>query len=111
MHPSSHLADSSRYNQARGRPRFVTVPPELDINSLADKNAIINAALVAGLYPRILVIDSSNHNAQQMRTLGNNQPAFFHPSSINFGRKPSDVSNSGSCLTYFTLMWGILFAR
>ncbi|PVG04614.1 P-loop containing nucleoside triphosphate hydrolase protein [Serendipita vermifera] len=94
----------SRYNQSRGRPRFVMVPPEFDVHSPMDKPAIINAALVAGLYPKILIIDSSNYNSQQMRTLANNQPAFFHPSSVNFGRKPSDIANGGSCLNYFTLM-------
>jgi ATP-dependent RNA helicase DHX29 len=60
---------------------------------------MINAAIVAGLYPKILLIDS-----QQMRTLGNNQQAHFHPSSINFRHKPLDVSTGGSCLVYFTLM-------
>ncbi|CAG7847697.1 ATP-dependent RNA helicase Dhx29; AltName: Full=DEAH box protein 29 [Serendipita indica DSM 11827] len=92
-----------RYSQGRGRPRFISVPPDTDVNSIPGKSAFINAAIVAGLYPKILVIDGGSSN-QQMRALTNNQHAHFHPSSINFGRKPLDVSSGGHCLVYFTLM-------
>ncbi|KAJ7631081.1 P-loop containing nucleoside triphosphate hydrolase protein [Roridomyces roridus] len=84
-------------NRARGRnrTRFVMVPPELDVNNAA----LLNAALTAGLYPKILNIDPSNG---QMRTITNNQLASFHPSSVNFGRKPTDFGVNH--LAYFTLM-------
>ncbi|KAJ7103397.1 P-loop containing nucleoside triphosphate hydrolase protein [Mycena belliarum] len=86
-------------NRARGRnrTRFVTVPPELDLNP-TNVN-LLNASLTAGLYPKILSIDPSNG---QMRTVSNNQHASFHPSSVNFGRKPADFGVQH--LAYFTLM-------
>ncbi|TFK30567.1 pre-mRNA-splicing factor ATP-dependent RNA helicase prp22 [Coprinopsis marcescibilis] len=85
----------SRYS--RNRTRFIQIPPELDLNS---KNAfLINAALVAGLYPKVLAIDPK---IGHMKTISNNQTVAFHPSSINFGRKPSDFGVHH--LTYFTLM-------
>lgn len=39
----------------------------------------------------------------QMRTISNNQHGFFHPSSVNFGRKPTDFGVNH--LAYFTLMY------
>lgn len=78
------------------------VPTHLDENSATSKSFAINAALVAGLYPKILVQDPSG---SPMRTLGNNQGTSFHPSSINFGRKISEVLSGGHALVYFTLMW------
>ncbi|KAJ6503399.1 P-loop containing nucleoside triphosphate hydrolase protein [Mycena vitilis] len=85
--------------RARGRrqTRFVMVPPELDVNP--GNVVLLNAALTAGLYPKILSIDHSNG---QMRTISNNQHASFHPSSVNFRRKPSDFGVNH--LAYFTLM-------
>jgi ATP-dependent RNA helicase DHX29 len=80
------------------------VPDEFDVHSVPGKTSLINAAIIAGLYPRILTIDASKNGAQQMRTLANNQIVYFHPSSVNFGRKPLDVSGGGNCLVYFTLM-------
>lgn len=59
----------------------------------------MNAALVAGLYPKVLTVDLEK---RQMRTISNNQAAFFHPSSINFGRKPHELG--AHHLAYFTLM-------
>jgi ATP-dependent RNA helicase DHX29 len=38
----------------------------------------------------------------EMRTVSNNQPVFFHPSSVNFGKKATTFGVS--YLTYFTLM-------
>jgi ATP-dependent RNA helicase DHX29 len=80
------------------------VPDEFDVYSVPGKTSLINAAIVAGLYPKILTIDVGKNGAQQMRTLTNNQTAYFHPSSVNFGRKPLDVSGGANCLVYFTLM-------
>ncbi|KAK7694503.1 hypothetical protein QCA50_001689 [Cerrena zonata] len=83
----------ARYN--RGRPRFVVVPPAYDLNT--SNPFIVNAALVAGLYPKVLAVDHDG-----MRTITNNQVASFHPSSVNFGRKPKDFGVNH--LSYFTLM-------
>lgn len=95
----SFIRDIGRARYARNRTRFVNVPPEYDINS---RNfATINAALVAGLYPKVLSIDSKS-SGTQLRTITNNQNAFFHPSSVNFGRKPTDFGVNH--LAYFTLM-------
>ncbi|KIM34405.1 hypothetical protein M408DRAFT_303614 [Serendipita vermifera MAFF 305830] len=94
----------ARYNQNRGKPRFIMVPNEYDVHSTTGKVSLINAAIIAGLYPKVLIIDSGKNGAQQMRTLGNNQRTYFHPSSVNFGRKPLDVSSGANCLVYFTLM-------
>ncbi|CAA7266563.1 unnamed protein product [Cyclocybe aegerita] len=87
--------NSARYS--RGRTKFVNVPDELDVNS---KNpAIVHAALAAGLYPKVLSIDGKYG---ELRTITNNQQAFFHPSSVNFGKNAAnfDVHH----LAYFTLM-------
>ena len=81
----------------RGRTRFVAVPPEYDVNS--KNTALVNAALVAGLYPKVLAIDPKGF---QLRTVTNNQVAYFHPSSVNFGRKPVDFGVNH--LAYFTIM-------
>lgn len=86
-----------RIRYGRNRTRFVTVPAELDSNS---NNAfLVHSALTAGLYPKILTIDAKNG---EMRTVTNNQHALFHPSSVNFGRKPNDFGVNH--LFYFTLM-------
>lgn len=92
-----HLRVSARFG--RNRYRFVTVPPELDSNS--NNVTIVNAALLSGLYPKLIYVDIAN--GLQMRTLSNNQAAFFHPSSINFRRKPKDITSN--YLVYFTLMY------
>jgi ATP-dependent RNA helicase DHX29 len=86
---------SARY--VRNRTRFVTVPPELDINS--SNSILVNAALAAGLYPKILSIDPKNG---QMKTITNNQHANFHPSSVNFGKNQMEFGVTH--LSYFTLM-------
>ncbi|KAF8216088.1 P-loop containing nucleoside triphosphate hydrolase protein [Mycena galopus ATCC 62051] len=86
----------ARYG-SRNRTRFVMVPPELDANS--SNVFLLNAALTAGLYPKILSID---HSSGQMRTISNNQQSSFHPSSVNFGRKATDFGVNH--LAYFTLM-------
>ncbi|KAG2029093.1 hypothetical protein BDR03DRAFT_1018907 [Suillus americanus] len=81
----------------RNRTRFVDVPLLLDSNG--PNIALINSALTAGLYPKVLAIDSSSG---QMCTISNNQFAAFHPTSVNFGRKPADFGVHH--LVYFTLM-------
>lgn len=86
---------SARYG--RNRSRFVPLPTELDINS--SNAALLGAALVAGLFPKVLAIDPANG---QMRTVSNNQPASFHPSSVNFGKKATEFGVNH--LSYFTLM-------
>ncbi|KAJ7181792.1 P-loop containing nucleoside triphosphate hydrolase protein [Mycena crocata] len=91
------IRELTRARYGRSRTRFVMVPPDLDLNP--SNVVLLNAALTAGLYPKILSIDSSNG---QMRTISNNQHASFHPSSVNFGRKPTDFGVNH--LAYFTLM-------
>ncbi|KAG6832456.1 hypothetical protein H0H92_001502 [Tricholoma furcatifolium] len=91
------IRELSRVRYGRNKTRFVTVPSELDTNS--SNIPLINAALTAGLFPKILAVDSANG---QMRTITNNQHASFHPSSINIGKKPTDFGVNH--LAYFTLM-------
>lgn len=93
----AHLCASARFG--RNRYRFVTVPSELDGNS--NNLAIVNAALLSGLYPKLLCVDATN--GLQMRTFPNNQIAVFHPSSVNFRGKPKDIT--ANYLVYFTLMY------
>lgn len=93
----SFVRELSRARFGRNRTRFVNVPQHLDSNG--SNTALINSALTAGLYPKVLAIDSSSG---QMRTISNNQSAAFHPTSVNFGRKPVDFGVNH--LVYFTLM-------
>ncbi|PWN49201.1 putative DNA/RNA helicase [Violaceomyces palustris] len=95
----------ARYRPVSGgsssaKPRFVNVPKELDVNS--NSIAVINSAIVAGLYPKILELDQRSN---QLKTLGNNQPASIHPSSVNFRitRSP-DLPKGLNLLVYFTIM-------
>ena len=92
---ANHKKLSARYT--RNRNRFVTAPTELNVNS--QNHLLVHAALTAGLYPKILSIDSKSG---QLRTITNNQTASFHPSSVNFGRNPIDFGSNH--LMYFTLM-------
>lgn len=73
------------------------LPPEFDIHS--ENNALINAALAAGLYPKILRIDPVNG---QLSTVTNSQAVSFHPSSVNFRRKTQDFGVNH--LSFFTIM-------
>jgi len=91
------IRELSRARYGKNRTRFVPVPSELDINS--SNSALLGAALVAGLFPKVLVIDPENG---QMRTISNNQSASFHPSSVNFGKKATEFGVN--YLSYFTLM-------
>ncbi|KDQ19932.1 hypothetical protein BOTBODRAFT_125441 [Botryobasidium botryosum FD-172 SS1] len=82
----------ARYSRGN-RTRFIYLPSELD-QSPSD-NVMLNAALAAGLYPRVL---SLRNGIQTM----NNAAAAFHPSSINHRRPPKDFGVNYMC--YFTLM-------
>ncbi|KZV88269.1 P-loop containing nucleoside triphosphate hydrolase protein [Exidia glandulosa HHB12029] len=90
--------NKARYGRNRSS-RFVYPPPELDRN--ATDFSLLNAAMVAGLYPRIISIDAASG---QLRTIMNNQAVAFHPSSVNFGfqRRPRDLGVNHLC--YFTIM-------
>jgi ATP-dependent RNA helicase DHX29 len=87
---------SARYSRSN-RVRLVDVPDHL--NSNANSVHLLNAALAAGLYPKILSIDSITGT---MRTISNNQAASFHPTSVNHRRKPQDLGVHH--LSFFTLM-------
>jgi ATP-dependent RNA helicase DHX29 len=76
----------------------VTLPTDLDCNS--SNTALVNASLASGLYPKVLAIDTTN---RQMRTITNNQPVAFHPSSVNFRKNVIDFGVHH--LSYFTLMY------
>ena len=82
------------------KPRFMTIPAHLDTN--ASSLAMIHATLAAGLYPKLLHIDSKTF---QLKTIGNNQPTSIHPSSVNFKAKMSElVRSSSSYMLYYTMM-------
>nr|GAT48383.1 P-loop containing nucleoside triphosphate hydrolase protein [Mycena chlorophos] len=91
------IRDLSRSRYGRNKTRFVYVPEDLDAN--AGNIHLLNASLTAGLFPKILSIDPSNG---QLKTITNNQLAAFHPSSVNFSRRPTDFGVNH--LVYFTLM-------
>ncbi|KAE9410966.1 HA2-domain-containing protein [Gymnopus androsaceus JB14] len=93
----SYIRDLNRARYSRNRTRFVSLPQDLDSSS--GNIALVNAALLAGLFPKVLAVDRSS---RQMRTITNNQLASFHPSSVNFGRKTTDLG--ANHLAYFTLM-------
>lgn len=60
---------------------------------------LLNAALAAGLYPKLLSVDPYNG---ALKTVSNNQAVSFHPSSINFGKRATEFGVNYLC--YFTLM-------
>ncbi|KAF8642409.1 hypothetical protein AX16_009674 [Volvariella volvacea WC 439] len=91
------LRQLSRARYGRNRTHIVTVPAEYNTN--ASSTAILSAALAAGLYPNILSIKP---DTGEMRTISNNQPASFHPSSVNSNRNPLDLGVN--FMSYFTLM-------
>ena len=73
------------------------LPPELDLYS--ENVALLNAALTAGLYPKILSVDPVQGLLQ---TVTNNRAVAFHPSSVNFRRKLQDFGVH--YLAFFTIM-------
>ena len=90
---------SARFS-SRQRVRFVSIPPDLNTNAQNNSPWAINAALAAGLFPKLLIVEKG-----KMQTLGSSQPVGFHPSSVNFRKRPEDIVGSGTCLMYFTLMY------
>lgn len=74
------------------------LPPEVDTYS--ENYALINAALTTGLYPKILKIGSTEG---QLSTVTNDQAVTFHPSSVNFRRRPLDFGVN--YLSFFTIMY------
>ncbi|KAI0318481.1 P-loop containing nucleoside triphosphate hydrolase protein [Amylostereum chailletii] len=91
------VKDLTRARYGRNRSKLVLVPGELDINST--NSTLLNAALAAGLYPKILSINPVNGH---LTTVTNGQLVAPHPSSVNFRRRPSDFGVN--YLVYFTLM-------
>jgi len=85
----------SRQRFNRSRTKFVSIPSEFDLYS--ENNALINAALTAGLYPKILKVEDG-----QLSTVTNSQAVTFHPSSVNFRRRPQDFGVNH--LAFFTIM-------
>ena len=95
---TANLTTSAQFGRNNSyQPRFVTIPPDLDING--NNSSIVTAALVAGLFPKILSVDEST---SQMRTISNNQQVSFHPSSVNFRMRPKELTVN--YLAYYTLM-------
>lgn len=76
------------------------MPSAYDVNSV--NPTLVNAALAAGLYPKILSVTTAKDGYDKLVTITNNQAVSFHPSSINFGRRPRDFGVS--YLSYFTIM-------
>lgn len=93
----NEMDEFSRLRAGRNKTRFINIPPDLNRNS--NNPSFINSSLVFGLYPKLLFIDAATG---QLRTLSNNQVAYFHPSSVNMGKKLSDFT--GNFLCYFTIM-------
>lgn len=58
----------------------------------------INAALAAGLYPKLLSLESSG----ELKTISNQQPISIHPSSVNFRTPKGEYGTN--YLVYFTIM-------
>ncbi|KAG9088446.1 hypothetical protein FRC06_002027 [Ceratobasidium sp. 370] len=81
----------------RNRTKFMNVPEHL--NSGPTNFGLIQAALTAGMFPKIISIDPSSG---QMQTINNNRPVAFHPSSVNFKKMPRDFGSNYLC--YSTLM-------
>jgi ATP-dependent RNA helicase DHX29 len=85
-----------RYNSAKTK--FLAVPESLNTN--AASLAMINAALLSALYPKLLVIDGKTAG---LRTLTNGAPASIHPGSVNFKMKLYHLPKGINHLVYFTL--------
>ncbi|KAG8764218.1 hypothetical protein FRC12_008222 [Ceratobasidium sp. 428] len=81
----------------RNRTKFMDVPEYL--NSGPTNFGLIQAALTAGMFPKIISIEPSSG---QMQTINNNRPVAFHPSSVNFKKTPRDFGLNYLC--YSTLM-------
>lgn len=88
-----------RYRSGGHQVRLMETPAALDVNG--NSIAVLHAALTAGLYPKLLAIDPRTY---QIRTIGNNQPANTHPSSVNFRLRMGDLPRSVSHLVYFSIV-------
>ncbi|KAJ1303899.1 hypothetical protein OPQ81_008311 [Rhizoctonia solani] len=76
----------------RQRTKLMALPESL---SSPDANiGLVQAALTAGMFPKILSIDSTSG---QMQTISNNRPVAFHPSSVNFRRAPREFRCTYLC--------------
>ncbi|KAH7333960.1 P-loop containing nucleoside triphosphate hydrolase protein [Rhizoctonia solani] len=74
--------------QRRGA-KFMELPASL---SSPDTNVgLVQAALTAGMFPKIISIDFTSG---QMQTISNNRPIAFHPSSVNFRKDPREFKQS-----------------
>ncbi|QRV81199.1 Helicase associated domain (HA2) [Ceratobasidium sp. AG-Ba] len=81
----------------RNRTKFMNIPEYLNFG--ATNLGLIQAALTAGLFPKIISIDPGTG---YMQTISNNRPVAFHPSSVNFKKSPRDFGSNYLC--YSTLM-------
>ncbi|KAK0525501.1 hypothetical protein OC834_005154 [Tilletia horrida] len=88
-----------RAGSTSGKPRLMQLPEDLDANS--GSVAVINAAMAAALYPKLLSIDTKS---SQLRTIGNNAPASIHPSSVNRRLRFYALAKTVHYLLYFTMM-------
>ncbi|CAE6438679.1 unnamed protein product [Rhizoctonia solani] len=101
---SSFVSLDTEFSQEFRRLRFqrqrtkVMELPE-SISSPNTDVGLVQAALTAGMFPKIISIDSASGH---MQTIGNNRPVAFHPSSVNFRRAPREFKSSYLC--YFSLM-------
>ena len=81
-------ADRQAISQARFsrgvRTRFVTVPPELNVN--ADNAHILGGALASGFYPKILSLDAGG-----LKTIINQQPVAIVSTCSNFAHPSTPV--------------------
>lgn len=89
-------SQATRGRKAPHRTQFFVLPRELCEHS--DNDAVVSAALTAGLYPRLMKAEG-----KMMRTMANNQAVQFHPTSVNSFRRLNDVACN--YYTYFTLTW------
>lgn len=79
--------------------RFMRVPSQYDTNSA--NLVMLNTAIAAALYPKLLVIDGQNGT---FRTLTNNAPAVIHPSSVNFKVKVDQLPQGFHHFVYYSIM-------
>ncbi|KAE8210621.1 hypothetical protein CF327_g5518 [Tilletia walkeri] len=88
-----------RAGSTGGKPRLMQLPDDLNVNS--GSIAVINAAMAAALYPKMLSVDNKG---LQLRTIGNNAPASIHPSSVNRRLRFHTLPKTIHYLLYFTMM-------
>ena len=91
-------ASKESHLQTKSRIRFQPVPAA--VNKLAEDPQLVMNCVAAGMYPKLLTVDSSGH----FRTLVNNAPAAIHPSSVNFGAGRRPDFGDVRFITYFNIM-------